>query len=116
MAFFVGLLAVVALSVLPQGAVPHTGLSDKVDHMAAYAALALAGGIAFRGARSLFLLALGLLALGSGLELVQALIPDRYASGYDILANAIGIALGTASAAATNRLGARLPSTAGPSR
>ncbi len=108
MAFFVGLPTVVALSVLPPDSIPATGLSDEFAHLAAYAVLALAGGIAFRGAPSLFLLAVGLLALGGGLELVQAFIPGRYASGYDILANAIGIALGTASAAATNWLADRL--------
>ena len=47
--FFVGLLALVVLSVLPQEAVPHTGLSDEATHTVAYAVLALAGGIAFRG-------------------------------------------------------------------
>lgn len=68
MIFFVGLVALIPLTVLPQEAVPHTGLSDKAAHTAAYAALASAGGIAFRGTRSLFLLATGLLALGPGLS------------------------------------------------
>ena len=96
--FFVGLLAVIALSVIPSGAIPNTGLSDKMDHMAAYAALALAGGIAIRGARSLLMLVAGLLLLGLGLELVQALLPSRLASGHDILANVIGITLGSTAA------------------
>ncbi len=102
MVFFVGLLAVIALSVLPQGAMPDAGLSDKMGHVAAYTALALAGGIAFSGARSLFMLAAGLLLLGAGLELVQTLLPDRFTSGYDILANVVGIAVGSAAAISIN--------------
>ena len=102
MVFFVGLLAVIALSVVPQGAIPDTGLSDKLDHLASYAALAFTGGIAHRGKRSLFMLVAGLLLLGAGLELVQALLPGRIASGYDVLANLAGVALGSAAAILTN--------------
>jgi VanZ family protein len=98
MAFLVGLLAVISLSVIPQGAIPDMGLSDKLGHLAAYACLALAGGIAYRGGRSLFMIAAGLLLLGLGLELVQAFLPGRSASGYDVLANVIGTALGAAAA------------------
>ncbi len=97
--FSIGLIAVIALSVMPQGTVPDPGISDKFAHFAAYAALALAGGIAYRGSRSVFILvAAGLLLLGIGLEFVQAFIPGRSASVYDGLANAIGIALGSAAA------------------
>ena len=109
MAFFLGLLVVIALSVIPQGAIPDTGISDKLGHIAAYAALALAGGIAFRRARPLFMMATGLLFLGIGLELVQALLPGRFASSYDLLANVIGIALGSAMAISTNTFMNRRP-------
>jgi VanZ family protein len=102
MAFFVGLLAVVVLSVIPKEAIPSLGLPDVLAHMAAYAALALAGGIAFRRARSLFILAAGLLLLGASLELVQGLIPGRDASGYEFLANMVGIALGSVAAISTS--------------
>jgi VanZ family protein len=102
MAFFVGLLAVIVLSVIPKEAVPSIGLPDILAHMAAYAALALAGGIAVRRARSVFMLAAGLLLLGAGLELVQALVPSRDASGYEFLANVTGIALGSAAAISTS--------------
>ncbi len=107
--FLIGLLAVIALSVIPQGAMPDTGLSDKLGHMAAYATLALAGGIAYRGARSLLILAVGLLLLGAGLELVQALLPGRFASGYDLLANLVGISLGSTAAISTNTVMNRRP-------
>ncbi len=109
MAFFVGLLAVIVLSVIPKEAIPSLGLPDILAHMAAYAALALAGGIAFRRARSLFMLAAGLLLLGAGLELVQALVPGRDASGYEFLANMAGIALGSAAAISVNTVLNRHP-------
>ena len=102
MALFVGLLAVIIMSVIPKEAIPSLGLPDILAHMAAYAALALAGGIAFRRARSLFMLAAGLLFLGASLELVQGFLPSRDASGYEFLANVVGIALGSAAAISTN--------------
>ena len=106
MAFFVGLFAVILLSVIPATAIPKLGLPlpEILRHMAAYAALALAGGIACRSTRSLFMLASGLLLLGVGLEFVQALLPSRDASGYELLANVVGVALGFAAAILTNAL------------
>ena len=109
MAFFVGLFAVILLSVIPATAIPKLGLPEILSHMAAYAALALAGGIACRSARSLFILAAGLLLLGVGLEFVQALLPSRDASGYELLANVVGVALGFAAAILTNALIKKCP-------
>ena len=102
--FYIGLFAVITLSVIPQGTVPDPGISDKFAHLLAYAALALAGGIACRGSRLVIILAAGLLLLGIGLEFVQAFIPGRSASGYDGLANAFGIALGSAAAISTSTI------------
>ena len=59
MAFYVGLLLVVALSLLPQDAMPTTSLGDKAGHAVAYATLAVAGGIGYRGLRALLLVACG---------------------------------------------------------
>ena len=111
MAFFVGLFAIILLSVIPVTAIPKLGLPlpEILSHMAAYAALALAGGIACRSARSLFMLASGLLLLGVGLEFVQALLPSRDASGYELLANVAGVALGFAAAILTNTLIKKCP-------
>ncbi len=100
--FFVGLLAVIALSVIPQEAKPDPKLLYNLNHIAAYAALALAGGIAYRDGRSFFMMAAGLLILGAGLELLQAFLPSRFANGYDVLANVVGIALGSAAAISTS--------------
>ena len=93
-AFIVSVLTVVIGSVLPAKDMPNPGISDKLAHVAAYAILALTGGVAFRGARPLLSLGAGLLLLGLSLEIAQAFIPGRSASGYDMLANTIGIALG----------------------
>jgi VanZ family protein len=101
-AFYFGLLLVVALSLIPQDSVPAQNLSDKAGHAMAYAALALAGGIGYRGLRSLILVGLGLLLLGAALELAQSVLPDRMASLHDVLANAIGIVLGSLFASGAN--------------
>jgi VanZ family protein len=103
-AFYAGLVLVIALSVMPQDAMPTTGMWDKINHALAYAALALAGGLGFLGLRAMILVALGLLLLGAGLELVQSVLPDRTASLYDLLANAVGIVLGSLVAAGSNSL------------
>jgi VanZ family protein len=68
----------------------------------AYGALAVAGGIGYRGLRALILVALGLLLLGAALELAQSALPGRIASFYDVLANAIGIVLGSLFAGGAN--------------
>jgi hypothetical protein len=84
-------LLVVYFSLTPQ--LPPLGVQlwDKANHAAAYCLLMLW----FAQLRWRRLpLALGLLALGGGLELAQGLTGHRQASGLDLLANAIGIAAG----------------------
>ena len=83
---------------------PRAGISDKLAHVAAYAVLALTGGVAFRGARRLLILGAGLLLLGLGLEIAQAFIPGRSASGYDMLANMLGIAVGSTALISINKI------------
>ncbi len=104
MAFIIGLLAVTALSLLPLDTVPDLGLWDKVNHVMAYAALALAGGLGFTGLRSLLLVGIGLLILGAGLEIAQAALPSRSPSANDALANLIGISLGSIAAVGVSAL------------
>ena len=101
-AFFIGLVPVIALSLLPQETLPETGLWDKLIHTLAYAVLALSGGIGFKGWRSLLVLGLGLVVLGAGLELAQSVIPDRVGSLTDALANFVGVAIGSVAAVGTN--------------
>ncbi len=103
-AFIVGLLAVILLSLLPREALPDPGTWDKLNHVMAYGVLALAGGLGFRGLRSLLLVGIGLLILGIALEIAQAALPYRSASAYDALANLIGISLGSIAAIGVNAL------------
>ena len=107
-AFYLGLLLVVALSLVPQEAIPPTGLWDKTNHILAYAALAATGGLAYRGLRAWLLVAVGLLILGAALEIAQSMLPDRVASLQDVLANAIGVALGMLLATGATALWVRL--------
>ena len=104
MVFVAGVLAVVALSLLPQESLPDLGLWDKLNHAMAYAALALAGGLGFTGLRSLLLVGIGLLILGAGLEIAQAALPSRSPSANDALANLIGISLGSIAAVGVSAL------------
>ena len=105
--FFIGLVAVIALSLMPQETIPETGLWDKWNHTLAYAILALSGGIGFQGWRSLLMVGIGLVVLGAGLELAQSVTPDRDGSFYDALANLIGVAIGSVATVGTNTLIAR---------
>ena len=103
-AFFIGLVAVIALSLLPQETLPETGTWDKLNHALAYGLLAVSGRIGFKGLRSLLMVGLGLVVLGAGLELVQSVTPGRDGSIQDVLANLVGVALGSLALAGTNTL------------
>jgi VanZ family protein len=97
-----GLLAVLLLAVtwlaLTPAAPPAAGvLWDKLNHLAAFASLAAAAQLGFR--RHWLWVALGLLAYGGLIELLQALMPPRVAEAEDLLADALGIALGQVAAA-----------------
>lgn len=86
-----GIAVVVILSLLPNP--PHTGVSggDKIGHLLAYFGLMFWFGQLYR--RHLPW-ALGFLALGAVLEVIQGLTGYRETSLADLLANATGIALG----------------------
>ena len=87
-------LLVVIGSLLPARDLPSLFLSDKLQHLLAYLALTLwFGGL--MAPRRYLLLALGLLALGGGIEIVQGLMGlGREADWRDFLADALGIGLG----------------------
>jgi VanZ family protein len=89
--FFV--LAAVAASLSPASSLPDVGISDKFGHAATYASLTLwFCGVYPRPAAPV--IALALLALGGGMEALQALTETRRPEGADLLANAAGIFLG----------------------
>ncbi len=92
------LAAVCALSFHPA---PPTGMDtgwDKANHLLAFVALTLLAEAGFWSAwtpaQRRLRVALGLLAFGLFIEVVQAGIPSRSAEAADLLADALGIALG----------------------
>ena len=82
---------VAVLSLLPGNDLPAVGISDKFEHIIAYAVLALLGGLAIPGAT--VLLAVGLSALGVAMEICQMVVPGRSAEIGDAVADAIGVGL-----------------------
>lgn len=90
------LLAVVSWFAFARVSFNDGGLPlDKGRHLAAFAALAWVAAQAFAGPRlAPARIALALLAYGVFIEAVQSQIPDRFASGLDVAADAVGIALG----------------------
>ena len=101
-AFFIGLITVIALSLLPHETTPEIGMWDKLNHALAYGVLAVLGGFGLEGWRSLLMVSIGLVVLGAGLELAQSVIPDRTGSTYDVLANFVGVAIGSVATVGTN--------------
>ena len=103
-AFFIGLVAVIALSLLPQEILPETDTWDQLNHALAYGVLAVLGGFGFKGWRSLLMVGLGLVVMGAGLERAQSVTPDRDGSIYDAVANFVGVAMGSVAMAGANTL------------
>lgn len=68
---------------------------DKADHFTAYFGLALLACLGWGLRRSLFWVVLGVIALGGGLEGLQALV-GRDAEWGDMLANTLGALCGAA--------------------
>ncbi|AMN47207.1 hypothetical protein ACG33_08890 [Steroidobacter denitrificans] len=88
------ILVVVALSLMPGQKLPATGLNDKFQHGTAYALLALWFAGIYPRSRY-WLIAIGLLLLGVGIEFAQgAMSFGREADLRDVLANGGGIAVG----------------------
>ena len=92
-AFAFTALSVVGISVLPGRDVPNIGLWDKLEHVIAYATLALVGAFAFPGFLGAALLAVLLPALGAVMEICQLFVPGRSAEFGDAVANTVGVAL-----------------------
>ena len=101
-AFFIGLVAIIALSLAPQETLPETDMWDKLNHALAYGGLAVFGGIGFKGWRALLMVGLGLVVLGAGLELAQSVTPNRDGSIYDAVANLVGVAIGSLATVGVN--------------
>jgi VanZ family protein len=100
------LIVVVAIfAFTPGDSAPSLGVSDKVDHVTAFAALAWTGVLAFDpAARTRLRLALALVGYGVVIELVQTQIPGRFAEFADVVADGVGITVGLAVAVGLRRL------------
>lgn len=88
------ILVVVIASLVPPRDLPHLRVSDKTEHLIAYLGLALwFGGLV--PLRHFLWLALGLLALGGGIEIAQGLMGlGREADWRDFYADAYGTGIG----------------------
>ena len=94
--FFVLTALVVWLSVKAPGDTPGLPIWDKLQHFLAYAVLGASGALGFPTRASAIVLALGLVLLGGGLEVVQLYLPEREMSLGDGVANLLGVICGTA--------------------
>ena len=86
-------MLVLALLPAPQvvGAVPF---GDKIGHVLGFAALMLWYAQIYGGARERLRCALGGVAFGLAIEILQALTPYRSAEFADFVADALGVGLG----------------------
>jgi len=106
------LLLIVAVSYLALTPQPPAGVDlgwDKLNHLAAFMALALAAWLGFPASRSTRLVVLcALLAFGGLIEVLQSFVPGRSSEWGDLLADAVGIASGAIVAAALLRASSKL--------
>ncbi len=105
--FYVGVIAVIWVSVVPADALVEAGIWDKAEHAGAYALLALFGCVAYRTTAQRNRLAVSLVALGIALECVQTQVPGRVGDLGDVLANTIGVLLVYVTYAGATALGIR---------
>ena len=97
--WLLGIAALVVVCLLPGADLPKVNVSDKLEHALAFLLLSAAAVQLFVRGKPLAIIALGLLALGAGIELAQALLTtSRMMEAADLLADAIGVAVGAASA------------------
>ncbi len=90
-----GVAALVVVCLLPSPDLPDLHASDKLEHATAFALLAASAVQLFERWRALLFVALGLLALGIGIELAQGLFTTtRAMEAADVAADAIGIVVG----------------------
>lgn len=92
------ILGIVYLSLKsPNGGV-NVQLNDKVGHFIGYGVLSLNTFLVFefKPLRKGIFLIIGLIGWGVLMEGLQGFVPGREVSGLDIVANSIGVAIGTA--------------------
>lgn len=94
-AFWLCAISVAILSLLPVAYLPAQSFDiwDKAQHAGGFAVLTLLGH--FAHPRDPWRVGLGLLAYGAVIELAQSATGWRHGDGLDLLADGLGIALGT---------------------
>jgi VanZ family protein len=92
--FWLVLAAITVLSLLPLQFAVQSGVSDKIEHFVAYAALTAAGRIGHRDKPAPWILALAIVFYGIAIEIGQSFIPGRVMSGWDVFANTTGVMIG----------------------
>lgn len=97
-ALWLAMIAVViATCLLPARDLPPTPFSqfDKIEHFSAYLAMSAYAGMLFARMRPQAIAAIGLIAMGVGLEFAQANLTDsRSGDAADALANGLGALAG----------------------
>ena len=87
------------VSLMPARSLPHTGVSDKVEHAAVYAVLSLWFAGLYPRSRYI-VIGIGLFIMGVGVEFAQGAMHLGRQSDYrDVIANTVGIVCGLVLAA-----------------
>ena len=102
--FWTGVITLTVISVIPKDLNQVMGIDiwDKLEHFISYFILSLTGMLAYREKRTLPVIFFGLVALGSGLEIIQVYIPNRQGGLDDAVANMAGVITGIAVKQLTN--------------
>ena len=91
------IVALIVVCLVPLDSLPPLPEnSDKLEHLMGYFALSAAAVQLFGSRRALSLAAMGLIALGVGVEIAQGFTAYRSADPVDALANTLGVVLGMA--------------------
>lgn len=91
------IVALIVVCLVPLDSLPPLpDNSDKVEHLLGYFLLAAAAVQLFGSRRALSLAAIGLIALGIGIEFAQGYTAYRSSDPADALANTLGVLLGMA--------------------
>ncbi|WP_407339356.1 VanZ family protein [Methylocapsa polymorpha] len=91
---FLGILAIIVLSLLPGSDRPHTGLPGKAEHFIAYCFTASALAFGFRSRASWVVIAIGVTLLAGSMEILQLWVPGRHSDIGDAFVSSLGGLLG----------------------
>ena len=84
----------VSLASLSPGSSVSIEVWDKLLHFMTYGLFAIVGFTIAGSSRTYLCVCLGIVAYSGLIEVGQSFIPGRFMSGYDLVANALGVMLG----------------------